>query len=637
MAPTLRERITQDYTAIASTSTKSTLSGSELQGAIAYAKSELSNDPKDPTLKSWLTIIAQRESDNSEIRFQLDELKDFLDAQGKRIIPAPVFDVSPTTVIKNGIPVPLIPSLRQINNQNGVAEVREALSEINPENLEKAITMSEKFINMIPFPETKNTLRGVHGAIIFQILRNAGHNLVMKNGQIEIIPKPGVDVVRLQEKLQTLIENKKISLDTIKMGMLYSSPSFQKYAEDKKTSDGIVSPNATSQDFLKYISDLKKSGDKTTDITTLLESQSMLQGVNMQQAIKGFQDMGQVNAEWLRQDPQKVANAIAGNVATAPAQAGAPSNPKRIVVLSSSTQDGSPPSSPPKPGTAGYYMHMAGTEAGSFGADAGKNVGTALGAVGNTLGGFVKGVNEGAGPLGAGIAVIGLIYAGYKLLTGEVKGHSGFFWSVVTLLGGSALVAGLKRFGIDMSDMTASEAVDKAKKATEKATEKAKKLAGGAGSADGDTEEAIKATKKEESKETESQKSISDKIRNSPEFNKILAPAKLAEKKKNANIEDYLKYINTDLKNTKTDMLIKPANNDHNIFSQKSSLDPSIILPSNFDPAIFKSMMRMYITGIYMSEIKMNEVENIAIIKEKIGKIPKDSPTLHEAIIAIHG
>lgn len=54
----------------------------------------------------------------------------------------------------------------------------------------------------------------------------------------------------------------------------------------------------------------------------------------------------------------------------------------------------------------------------------------------------------------------------------------------MALLGGSGLMAGLKRFGIDIPDMTAGEAADKAKKAAEEAAEKAKKLAGGAGSTD---------------------------------------------------------------------------------------------------------------------------------------------------------
>lgn len=110
---------------------------------------------------------------------------------------------------------------------------------------------------MLPAGDTQNTLRGVHGAIIFDTLRNAGHNITIQNNQITIVPKPGIDIVRLQEKLQTLVETKKISLDTIKIGMLYSSPTFAKYAADKQTVDKIVSQSANPQDFIKYVKDLK--------------------------------------------------------------------------------------------------------------------------------------------------------------------------------------------------------------------------------------------------------------------------------------------------------------------------------------------------------------------------------------------
>ncbi len=91
---TLHEKIVQDYKAIASTEKKSTLESSDLQGAIAYAKNVLKTDPNNPTLKPWLVIIAQRESENAAIRSQLDELKDFVDNSGKIIIPAPIIEKS---------------------------------------------------------------------------------------------------------------------------------------------------------------------------------------------------------------------------------------------------------------------------------------------------------------------------------------------------------------------------------------------------------------------------------------------------------------------------------------------------------------------------------------------------------------
>jgi hypothetical protein len=114
------------------------------------------------------------------------------------------------------------------------SRIREALSEINPENLEKAITLSEKIINSVP-ESSRSSLRGVHGAIIFQLLRDAGHNLIIRDRQVEIVPKPGADTVNLQEKLQTLVNTGRLTLETLQIGMLYSSPAFREYAGLKKT------------------------------------------------------------------------------------------------------------------------------------------------------------------------------------------------------------------------------------------------------------------------------------------------------------------------------------------------------------------------------------------------------------------
>lgn len=300
-----------------------------LRLAIAYAKNELCKNPKDPVLQGWLTIIAQREIDNSEVKAQLEELKDFVDTDGKRIIPAPIVDRSIRSTIGatlGKVPIPV--QTQSATAQNDVQEVKDALAEINPENLEKAVRTSEKFINILPDGQTKSTLRGIHGAIIFDILRSAGHNLTMQNGQIMIIPKPGTDIVNLQEELQTLVNTNRISLDTIKLGMLYSSPSFSKYAEMKKTKDAsgkdIIDPKASTENFIMYLNDLPKAGNKSGDIESILKSQSLLVGVNMPQAIAGFNDMGQIGA-WMEKNADKVKAAVnTGAVATggnAPANA----------------------------------------------------------------------------------------------------------------------------------------------------------------------------------------------------------------------------------------------------------------------------------------------------------------------------
>lgn len=162
------------------------------------------------------------------------------------------------------------------------------------------MTLSEQFINLVPDAQTKATLQGIHGAMILNMLRQAGHNLMIQNGKVTIEPKPGVSVVELQTKLQTLVNTGRLSIDTFKIGLLYSSPIFKKYATElgvtKDAQGNIVGidPKANSKTFLEHVAELKKTGQNSPDITSLLASASMLESVDFKQAMKGFQDLGQI-------------------------------------------------------------------------------------------------------------------------------------------------------------------------------------------------------------------------------------------------------------------------------------------------------------------------------------------------------
>ncbi len=118
--------------------------------------------------------------------------------------------------------------------------------------------------------------------------------------------------------------------------------------------------------------------------------------------------------------------------------------------------------------------------------------------------------------------------------------------------------------------------------------------------------------------EDQYQKSISDKIRTNSEFKTFIDSASLPGKKKNANLDKYLSFINTDLKDKSAEAFYNPKDKNHSIFINTNLVDPSIVLPPDFDPAIFKNIMRMYITGTYMSNVKMNDPANLAIIKTSI-------------------
>ena len=185
-----------------------------------------------------------------------------------------------------------------------VKEIRETLKEINPETLENAVTISETFINLVPEGQTKTTLQGIHGAIILDMIRQAWHNLNIINNKVTIEPKPGVDIVNLQTKLQTLVNTGRLSIDTLKTGLLYSSPIFKDYSELKMTK-GMIDPSVNAKDFLEYVNNRQKTWENSPDIRSLIASASMLEWVNFTQAIKWFQDLGQISP-WLTQNPGTV-------------------------------------------------------------------------------------------------------------------------------------------------------------------------------------------------------------------------------------------------------------------------------------------------------------------------------------------
>lgn len=138
------------------------------------------------------------------------------------------------------------------------------------------------------------------------------------------------------------------------------------------------------------------------------------------------------------------------------------------------------------------------------------------------------------------------------------------------------------------------------------------------------------AEKKEEFSESPTQKKISDKIRNNEEFKKIFEKEKTKNK---ATLDDYLLFINKDLGGVKVSTLLS---NTNSVFAENTSLDASIKLPNNFNSAIFRNIMRMYFTGTYISEFKIQDENNINTRKAALAKIPSMDTSLSDAINKIH-
>jgi len=182
--------------------------------------------------------------------------------------------VSATTNVRAGHPTNYAPPIRDagINQQNPQPQdldtIRTLLTTVTPESLEAAVNQSEDIIRLAP-PESQYLLRTVNASIIFTMLRAQGMNLEIRNNKVLITPT-SPENIRIQEKLETLVNTGRIPLDNLRAGMLYTSPAFQQYARDKQTRDPqgnlMVDPKVSGQDFVGYLRDLKQTGNKQPDV-----------------------------------------------------------------------------------------------------------------------------------------------------------------------------------------------------------------------------------------------------------------------------------------------------------------------------------------------------------------------------------
>jgi hypothetical protein len=316
---TLRDKITQDYNTISSTATKSTLSGADLQGAIAYAKEELRKVPTEPTLKSWLTIIAQRESDNTEIRSQLDDLKDFLDAQGKRIIPAPVVDnpgkenpnIQTNTLDSLGVLAwqkVLEQDLRD-ELQKHIKSMDGKLEKMSSEDLDSAILLTSNILNLtwmerIPGFKEKSQeilqyepmLQGIAGANLLKKLQKLGYSLYFTGtNQIKIISTQP-DAQDVEVKMNAHLAKSTVLAKSIQSWLLYGSPSFHAYRASVTNNEGkIIDP--AHVDMKTYTEYLRKKPANTLDPNEKVFLQSVPyldRWINFQSALTQSRDYAKV-------------------------------------------------------------------------------------------------------------------------------------------------------------------------------------------------------------------------------------------------------------------------------------------------------------------------------------------------------
>lgn len=94
----------------------------------------------------------------------------------------------------------------------------------------------------------------------------------------------------MEEKLNTLIRTNTFSLETVKLGLLYSSPTFAEWAPLQKTSDGKIDPKASIDDYKTYADKNPLNPPNFAD-RALISSLGALRTLNFQQALRNYNDL----------------------------------------------------------------------------------------------------------------------------------------------------------------------------------------------------------------------------------------------------------------------------------------------------------------------------------------------------------
>lgn len=195
----------------------------------------------------------------------------------------------------------------------------------------------------------------------------------------------------------------------------------------------------------------------------------------------------------------------------------------------------------------------------------------------------------------APIVFLGLLYLGFKALTGEfgTKNHKIAGWKII--LGGLFAHGVSKAFG-------GPEALGKiidgiGGDGTQDTPAETGNTGGKNGGKSGD-----KGGEKKEEKLTINQQELRDRLLANTEIRPKINAFVTEEKKKwtagkTGTLEDYAKFISsTQFQEISPEYLIFNANHNESVFSLSPSLSSHISLPNNLDPLVFKRVMRTYLT-----------------------------------------
>ncbi len=483
---------------------------------------------------------------------------------------------------------------------------QEKMKDFSPEDIESNIVWIERAIEAIPFAINKATLRGVYGGVLLESLRTRWlHLFIDRNDSIMIEPKWNDQAVKLQERLNTLVRTKTLSLDTVKYWLLSTSPTFQQYAILKKTQDGKIDPNASMADYKEFSKRVPSSASDLRDraVTVSMESLSRM---NFPDLLKNYKDQ---ELAWVftGNNPALIASIV-------PPISLVPPNPSGAWAPPSKQQDSSTPDSAVQRGA-----DTVGEKVWEFGGKFAENVGGFMGGWMQAIG---KWFEKGGAIGGLAVAIISIVWA-WKLLNkeydlGPLGKHSGWLGAVIGFGGksfadmakGMWLIGGNKPDAKKPWDAPAGAAADKPAPAK----------------ADPATPETTTALPEGLSP---SEKIGAERVLNMESLKPVLAKKREGY---TATPKDYIEFLTKNMKDIPVSALLSRDNPPLSIFDPAPVIDPRIKL-TNMDPNLFKRIARVYLTGKDFSNVDLenrekdiqNKEYGVDQIEKKYGIVANDT------------
>lgn len=472
---------------------------------------------------------------------------------------------------------------------------QEKMKEFTPESLESSVRWMEWAMNSVPNVINKATLRWVYGSVFLDTLRQKGIHLSLQwVDTIVLEPKGNELVKKFEEKMSTLVRTGVLSMDTIKLGLLYSSPTFTEYAPLNKTQDGKVDPKASISDYEQYARQDPKNPSNPADWALSL-SLASLRGMNFTQVLWDYQDLG-LAEKIIKQNTALVQSALTAWVLS-----------WGVVVVPNGTPPPVPTWKPTQPMNPGSPWNDGPVQNGAD-AVAGK-AGEFAGTVADNIGGFAGGFTQAIGKWfekwgtvgGLAIAIIMIVWL-WKWLNKEWD--IPLLWKTSWWIGVLALFAGKSGF-----DMLKSNGIIKWGSSDKKPWDTPAGATDKPAPAKADPALAETAATLPEGL-SPSEKVGAERVLNMESLKPILAKER---KQYPAKPKDYLTFLAKDLKDVPVSALISRDNPDLSIFSAKEGLDSRIKLPNTMDPNMFKRIARVYLIGKDLSNQALeDQVKNMS-------------------------